>query len=100
MMEIDEFMDRFNAFGQAAYNAGSDVTTYYCNDEDEDEFMSADLYADGHDLTFVLNNFVYTSYCNSIDEFKKELHEQLDELVDECIFESLQKIDDDEDAEG
>lgn len=100
MMEMDEFMDRFNAFGQAAYNTGLDVTTYYNDDDDEDEIMSADLYADGHTLTFVLNNFEYTSYCNSIDEFKKELHEQLDELVDECIFESLQRDDDDEGAEG
>ena len=101
MMEMDEFMDRFNAFGQTAYNAGLDVTSYYNDDEDdEDEFMSADLHADGHALTFELNNFVYTSYCDSIDEFKKELHEQLDELVDECIFESLQRDDDDEDAQG
>lgn len=100
MMEMDEFMDRFNAFGQTAYNTGLDVTSYYNDDDEEDDIMSADLYADGHTLTFVLNNFEYTSYCNSIDEFKKELHEQLDELVDECIFESLQRDDDDEDAEG
>lgn len=99
MMGTDDFMDSFNVFAQAAQRTGVEATSYYYDDEDDEE-VSVDLRADGHTLTFVINNLQYTSYCNTIDEFKQELHEQIDELVDECIFEALQSIDEDEDAEG
>lgn len=79
--------------------ADSSTNKYDFDDEEDDDYITADLYADGHTLTFELNNFRYTSYCDNIKEFKKELRQQIEEIVDECIFESLQK-DEDEDAEG
>ena len=110
MMEYDDFIKQLQDYGSShaegyshAYGHNSHAEGYtntYDFDDEEDDCVSADLYADGHTLTFELNNFEYTSYCDNIREFKKELWQQIEEIVDECIFESLQKIDDDEDAEG
>ena len=97
MQDFDDIIKRYGTIS----DANSYTNRYDFDDEEEnDECVTADLYADGHTLTFELNNFEYTSYCDSIREFKKELWQQIEEIIDECIFESLQKIDDDEDAEG
>ena len=96
MQDFDDIIKRYGTIS----DANSYTNRYDFDDEEEnDECVTADLYADGHTLTFELNNFEYTSYCDSIREFKKELWQQIEEIIDECIFESLQKIDD-EDAEG
>ena len=97
MQDFDDIIKRYGTIS----DANSYTSRYDFDDEEEnDECVTADLYADGHTLTFELNNFEYTSYCDNIREFKKELWQQIEEIIDECIFESLQKIDDDEDAEG
>ena len=96
MQDFDDIIKRYGTIS----DANSYTNRYDFDDEENDECVSANLYADGHTLTFELNNFEYTSYCDNMREFKKELWQQIEEIVDECIFESLQKIDDDEDAEG
>lgn len=96
MQDFDDIIKRYGTVSLA-----ESYTRSLLDEEDEEEFtVEANLYADGHTLTFELNNFEWTSYCDNIREFKKELWQQIEELIDECIFESLQKIDDDEDAEG
>ena len=96
MQDFDDIIKRYGTVSLA-----ESYTRSLLGEEDEEEFtVEANLYADGHTLTFELNNFEWTSYCDNIREFKKELWQQIEELIDECIFESLQKIDDDEDAEG
>ena len=111
MMEYDDFIKRLQDYGSShtegysyAYGHNSHAEGYTNNydfdNEEEDDCVSADLYADGHTLTFELNNFEYTLYCDNMREFKKELWQQIEEIIDECIFESLQQVDEDEDAEG
>lgn len=97
MQDFDDIIKKYGTVSLA-----ESYTRSLLDEEDEEEFtVEANLYADGHTLTFELNNFEWTSYCDNIREFKKELWQQIEELIDECIFESLQKIDDDdEDAEG
>lgn len=96
MQDFDDIIKKYGTVSLA-----ESYTRSLLDEEDEEEFtVEANLYADGHTLTFELNNFEWTSYCDNIREFKKELWQQIEEIIDECIFESLQKIDDDEDAEG
>ena len=96
MQDFDDIIKKYGTVSLA-----ESYTRSLLDEEDEEDFtIEANLYADGHTLTFELNNFEWTSYCDNIREFKKELWQQIEEIIDECIFESLQKIDDDEDAEG
>ena len=96
MQDFDDIIKRYGTVSLA-----ESYTRSLLDEEEDEEFtVEANLSADGHTLTFELNNFEWTSYCDNIREFKKELWQQIEELIDECIFESLQKIDDDEDAEG
>ena len=95
MQDFDDIIKKYGTVSLA-----ESYTRSLLDEEEDEEFtVEANLYADGHTLTFELNNFEWTSYCDNIREFKKELWQQIEELIDECIFESLQKIDD-EDAEG
>lgn len=97
-MSYDEFMKNYGILSQSAGEPYPEP--YEDEDEDDDDCVTADLYADGHALTFTLNNFEYTAYADNIADFKQEIFEQIEEIIDECIFESLQQVDEDEDAEG
>lgn len=89
MVSEDYFRDAMRRMSPSILDEAPARIVYDDTAVEEDDCLTADMYAADGNITFKLDNFEYTEYADNIRDFKRHVWQEIEAIIDECIIASL-----------